>query len=273
MSEFLRCGEFSRAGIVSLNIMRMHKKVIHTSNIVLCNGKTIKPEMLTNIPGQSGMHKFPTQRPTPLDLELWKSALQKISSKFLFSPSNCKSTSINHMKCRCGRPTDGLILHNTIVRDNGEYHKVYIPSSNLFTQKTRSGQRFNSKMVVDGRSEFQSYASVTPLQQGQVLLHSSVPMYIKPIPVSRFEQTIKNMANQTLWLLLHYDGDGSWMLNGMLAQSLVIIHDGSYMKELSPDICSAATMIYCTIAKTRCKCTWAKRSSAAGPYHGKYLEV
>jgi hypothetical protein len=126
-------------------------------------------------------------------------------------------------------------------------------------------------MVVDGQSEFQSYASVTPLQQGQVLLHSSVSMYINPIPVSGFEQTTKNMTNQTLWLSLDYDGDGSWMLNGMLAQSLFIIHDGSYMKKLSPDICSAATMIYCTIAKARCKRTWAEQSSVAGPYHGEIL--
>jgi hypothetical protein len=124
-------------------------------------------------------------------------------------------------------------------------------------------------MVVDGRSEFQSYASITPLQHRQVLLHSSVFMYINPIPVPGFEQTIKDMTNQTLWLLLDYDGDGSWMLNGMLVQSLVIIHDGSYMKELSPDICSAATMIYCTIAKARCKYTWAEWSSVASPYCGE----
>jgi hypothetical protein len=100
---------------------------------------------------------------------------------------------------------DELILHNNILQDDGEYHKVYIPSSNLLTRKTRSRQHFNSKMVVDGQSEFQSYASITPLQQGQVLLHSSVSMYINPIPVSGFEQTIKNMTNQTLWLSLDYD--------------------------------------------------------------------
>ncbi len=102
MSEFLQCGEFSCTDIVSLNIMRTHKKVIHTFDIVLCDGKTIEPEMLTDIPGQFDMHKFPTQQPTPSDLELWKMALQKISSNFLFSPSNCKSTSINHMNCRNG---------------------------------------------------------------------------------------------------------------------------------------------------------------------------
>jgi hypothetical protein len=96
-------------------------------------------------------------------------------------------------------------------------------------------------------------------------------MYINPITISGFEQTIKDMNNQTLWLSLNYDGDGSWMLNGMLVQSLVIIRDGSYMKELSPDICSAATLIYCTIAKARCKCTWAKQSSVAGPCCGEIL--
>jgi hypothetical protein len=64
-----------------------------------------------------------------------------------------------------------------------------------------------------------------------------------------FEHVIKSFANQTLWFSLDYDGEGSWILDCMLAQSLVIIHDGSYMRELSPYISSAVTMIYCTIAK------------------------
>ncbi len=68
-----------------------------------------------------------------------------------------------------------------------------------------------------------------------------------------------------------FNGDGSCILDGMLAQSLVIIHDGSYMKELLPNISLAATMIYCTIAKAQCKCTWAKKSTSAAPYHGEIL--
>jgi hypothetical protein len=137
MSEFLQCGEFSCADIVSLNIMRTHKKVIHTSDIVLCNGKTIKPEMLTNIPGQSDMHKFPTQRPTPLDLELWKRALQKISSKiFVLTVQLQEYINKPHEMLLWMTNADGLILHNTILQDDGEYHEVYIPSSNPLTQKT-----------------------------------------------------------------------------------------------------------------------------------------
>jgi hypothetical protein len=89
--------------------------------------------------------------------------------------------------------------------------------------------------------------------------------------VSGFKNVIRGFANQSLWVSLDYDGDNSWILEGMLAQSLIIIHDGSYMREISPIISSAATMIFCTIAKVQCKCTWAKMLTLAGSYHGKIL--
>jgi hypothetical protein len=82
MSKFLHYRDFGIADIVSLNIMRMHKKVIHMSEIVLFDSKTIKLEMFTNIPGTSDMREFPYQRPTLADLSIWKIALRKISSEF-----------------------------------------------------------------------------------------------------------------------------------------------------------------------------------------------
>ncbi len=79
------------------------------------------------------------------------------------------------------------------------------------------------------------------------------------------------MCNETLWKSLDYNGDGSWILEGMINRSLIIIHDGSYMKEIFPLISSAASMIYCTKAKKRCKCTWAEKSESAGSYQGEIL--
>jgi hypothetical protein len=90
---------------------------------------------------------------------------------------------------------------------------------------------------------------VTLSQEGQVFFHSSIPGFVPVQLTSGFENVIKGFANQSLWASLEYNGGGSWILNGMLAQSLVIIHDGSYMRDLSPCISSAATMIYCMIAK------------------------
>ncbi len=96
-------------------------------------------------------------------------------------------------------------------------------------------------------------------------------MYIPSPPNSGFEHTIRHFTNQSLWVSLEYNGDGSWILGGILAQSLIIIHNGSYMKKISPDICSVATMIYCLITRYRCKCTWAEHSTSAGSYRGEIL--
>ncbi len=98
-----------------------------------------------------------------------------------------------------------------------------------------------------------------------------VPGFIPLGPISGFDYVIKSFVNQSLWLSLDYDGDSSWILDGMLEQSLVIIHDGSYMKEVLTHISLAATMIYYRIAKARCKCTWAKQSASASSYNGEIL--
>jgi hypothetical protein len=53
--------------------------------------------------------------------------------------------------------------------------------------------------------------------------------------------------------------------------SFAIIHDGSYMKEISPDICLATVMILCTITGSLCKCTIVEKSTSAGSYRGEIL--
>jgi hypothetical protein len=124
------------------------------------------------------MHKFPTQRPTPLDLELWKRALQKISSNFFVLAIQLQEyTNKPHEMPLWTTNADGLILHNTILQDDGEYNEVYIPCSNLLTRKTQSGQCFNLKIVVDGQSEFQSYAKHHPFATCNKDKFSSIPHF------------------------------------------------------------------------------------------------
>jgi len=86
-----------------------------------------------------------------------------------------------------------------------------------------------------------------------------------------FENNLKSYGNETLWKSLTYDDDGSWILEGMINRSLIISHDGSYTKEVSPSISAAATMIYCTTTGKRCKCTWAEHSESTGSYRGEIL--
>ena len=155
---------------------------------------------------------------------------------------------------------------------NGQdYHVQYTPTNDPFTRQTCSGRLFKHNVTRMGYSEHSIFASITYSQSGQVLLHSSAAAATSPPVLLGFENNLKSYGNETLWELLDYDGDGSWILEGMINRSLIIIHDGSYMKEISPLISAAATMIYCTIAKKRCKCTWAEKSESAGSYRGEIL--
>ncbi len=42
MSEFMPTGDFSQPDLISLNIMRMHRKVIRKLDMVLCDGKKLR---------------------------------------------------------------------------------------------------------------------------------------------------------------------------------------------------------------------------------------
>ena len=60
MSEFVKAG-YTKADLLLLNIVRMHKMVIHLLDVVRCGGKTIKQSMLSASAGISDTHKFPLQ--------------------------------------------------------------------------------------------------------------------------------------------------------------------------------------------------------------------
>ncbi len=50
-----------------------------------------------------------------------------------------------------------------------------------------------------------------------------------------------------------------------------MIHDGSYMKDVSTSISAAAVMILCVVAGSICKCTIAEYSASASSYRGEIL--
>ena len=119
------------------------------------------------------------------------------------------------------------------------------------------------------QSCYRIYASITYSQSDHGLVHSFVLMAVPSTPDTSFELNLRSSANKTLWTSIGFNGDGWWIVTGMFNHSLVIIHNGLYMKDISLTVNSAATIIYCTVAKARCKCTWAEQSESAGSYCGE----
>ncbi len=93
----------------------------------------------------------------------------------------------------------------------------------------------------------------------------------KKSPVPGFWKHIHSDKNPSLWKNLRCNGDGLWLRQGLCSGSLLIVHDESYMKEVSSHVCSAAVMIVCESTGSICKCTIAEYSLSASSYCGEIL--
>lgn len=72
-----------------------------------------------------------------------------------------------------------------------------------------------------------------------------------------FISVLRLWDNQSLWCHLKFDGDGSWILSAIVANTLVICHDGSYyMKKFTSNVCSMALIMHCTAIGFELTCTW-----------------
>jgi hypothetical protein len=117
------------------------------------------------------------------------------------------------------------------------------------------------------------YASVTQLSDNSILLHSWIKGYKPRIKSTSFWDNIRSYGNPSIWKNLQCYGNGSWIWQGLCSRSLVIVHDGLYMKEISPFVRSATIIIHCITTGSLYKCTIAENTLYAGSYHSKILGI
>ena len=89
------------------------------------------------------------------------------------------------------------------------------------------------------------YASVEVLSSNEVKVHSTALAPRRTTATYSLRDTLKTFPNQSLWRYFRCDGNGEWIVDGLEHGTLVIAHDGSYMAEVDPNLCSAAYIIYC----------------------------
>ena len=270
LTELFSCAGFVGRDLEALTIFRHFKCVVHLSDILCCDGKTVDPEMLEFTPGKS-KYKFPYQKPRREDWELWKLALRHTTSShytltsalglFLQEPHQLGqwriSSDANQL---CRRLLDSDTPRWAI------FDRIQDPRYNL-----RSGARFRWAYSTLFSPPFPNYASVQPLSSNTVALHSLALPPVVQLPAYDFWTVLCNFENHSLWKDFVCDGDGSWITDGLVNGTLVAVHDGSYMKEVNPQACSAAFMIRCSATGLRAKGTVAEWSESADNYRAEIL--
>ena len=79
MKLFINSGLWSKHRLKKFNRVRRFKKIHFFSEIFCADDKIVDPRMLTNSEGHSS-REFSTERPTPSDLILWRTALKDLTS-------------------------------------------------------------------------------------------------------------------------------------------------------------------------------------------------
>ena len=69
--------------MTALDVVRKFKCIIHVSDLLLADGTTVDPFVLTNEEGHSDRHPFLHERSTSSDFELWRTYVHAITSPTL----------------------------------------------------------------------------------------------------------------------------------------------------------------------------------------------
>ena len=87
MDVLVSRGIWNKHELGILNRVRRYKQVYFRSDVIACNGRTVRPDMLDTSPGSSTW-RFAREQPTTRDFSTWRAALANISSpNFAFQSS------------------------------------------------------------------------------------------------------------------------------------------------------------------------------------------
>ncbi|KAL3780888.1 hypothetical protein HJC23_009934 [Cyclotella cryptica] len=257
----------------SFNRARKYYKVYFVSQLTLCDGITVDPSKLgkeNSVVQQSSM-RFPLEKPTKADLEVWRDTISLITSRtFRLSPRLGK-----HIRPPCDTVCWMTDAANTLlVRKEGDSKEtVYVPVQTRYS--TRGRQQYRQSTVEANTSECRYYASVIEASKTLISLHSQSLMMCReePLQVHSLRQALSQMGECQFLNGLSITGDGQWLLEAYAMGTLLACHDGSYMPEHDDTRCSAAVILLCRITGSICTITYCETSTAevASNYRGELI--
>jgi hypothetical protein len=95
-------------------------------------------------------------------------------------------------------------------------------------------------------------ASVLMFNAVCAIMHSKTPICLPTTPPPTFWEKLDSFGNGSLWVILLYNIDWEWIWDVLHGRSLCIAHNGSYMVEKLPSLCSAG-VIFLLVLKTMIK--------------------
>jgi len=88
---------------------------------------------------------------------------------------------------------------------------------------------------------------------------------------SDFMEVLHSWGSVWLWDNLKISGGLDWVYDAIRDESLISVCDGSFLRQLYPNLCSAALVLECTKGRGRLVVSFVEKSSTANAYRGELL--
>ena len=268
MHEFIQAG-YPAAQLARLNRVRKFQQVVFLSCVLGASGKHLEKKYLLQRPANCKWStlKYPTEKPPRKDFVLWKEALRQIVPEcgiqdrlgdHLHKGYKIWEWRVDRAN---GRLTRSINTRMTVYRRSPQAR--YFNRANRWDM-TRRNQPADFKGTL---------CTVDAISDKTVCIESELetPLPRLEIQHNSFLDVLAAWGQTWMWDSLKVVGDEDWIHGAIKRGSLRAVTDGSYIRELYPDICSASFVLECAEGKGRIVGDFADYSTCANAYRGELL--
>jgi hypothetical protein len=255
-----------------INRVRQHKNIYFLSQLLASDGSNVSPINLDQSPGPRSTMLFPRQAPTPADFKLWKRVLHHIiSPKLRWSPPLGK-----YLR----QPYEAEIWWTGELADSIFCTDAATGTTTKYTREDTAGRTRRSVAYFPSPTPVwheapRCYVTVHRGTHGRLILHSTGSIKSRPGDNADarggLARQISDLGREDLLRTLNIGEDDDWITAALFRGSLITCHDGSYMPDLEPAVCSAALVFVCTHTGRMGTWTTAEKTTAltASNYRGE----
>ncbi len=261
--------------LLSINRVRIVQEAFFLSDITSANGKYIEKHLFDDTwcsseEGLLGKHRstldFGREVPTKQDWTVWQSFLRSISSPNLLlevpleqwvNPSTRIWRYMYHEEeCLLEVHTDDQI---------NIFEQTSTDRTNVLTWTHSSDAALTGTIPVD--IQWLSDEKVKFIRRGQPLQTNS-----EEAEQITFRDRLLKKGGEWMWKNLRgCVEDVEWIVDAIQRGSLYCVTDGSYIKELAPDVCGSAWVLFCAETNKWINGEFAEQSPGADSYRGEQL--
>ena len=204
----------------------------------------VRPDMLTN--REVHQRVFSVERPTRLDFELWRQALQDTTSAqyTLEPPLGCYLVLLHNSDNWFATDKESTLFRKTEEGTFDVYSKL---DGSISTRRPCYRLTESSQSLPAPSNSDLKVAMVLHLTRADtVSLHSTARAPQEPQDnYQSVPDLLRSTKNPDLWRNFKCDGDGWWIRDAHFSRTLKLVSNGSYMPEEHVGACSAGFTLKC----------------------------